>query len=725
MNVNNGTRRLISFLVFFLIMIIAIVLSTMEPNVDGDVRVTALDYTAVITDEPDGRGKAVITEVLTFDVRAHSRDYLTYELWRALPEEYVDGAKVEYNVLSVTQLFHDKPPLEYDETPNLYWWDGDYISKMPGYGPGNWHHSKGPYDGYKNWECVLFYVGGLYREKVYFEVVYEMYNASMRYNDATEFYVSLFDGETIRHLTSVKGQLLVPLDIMPRAGNYNAYTYGTNAGSFPFSESTTLNPGYHTFSFELDRSQLRFRPYNRYIEFALIAHGEDKHIFSRHADYNLFIDSDRLQQLMDAQDEYEALPGQYRTKKFTVLASLSAAALAIVFAVSIYDKALKKKKGFYKPLRPVRLYREIPGELDPCFTAALVFSKYKYSHNIKDGYASVMLSLVMKGYIDLVKQSRYSADMKPENVDIIVKHNPAQQASAQHDSAQQNSAQQDSAQHDSAQQNPGSPLETPVPLKPLTETEELYFNLILRYARDNRLSVSTLQQNVIEDYSYSYSFVTNVKEAIRSIGAKLMYFQDESYRKYQKAASGFAVGLTILGILVMLIGNLASYQTRLDLAFGAFFILGGGLVGAAVYLVAVSLGHILYTQAGVDEYAKWRGLYRFLNSNTLMNERTVLELAIWEHYLIYATAFGISKKVIKALNVRCPETSPEAGTSRIIGNPYFRTRRFYMSSRGFRTATRGASINRQTGGGWSSGSGSWGSGYGGGGRGGGGAGGGH
>jgi len=134
---NAGIVRTIVFILAFLIFIIFTVWVNLASDVDGDVRVTALDYRAVIVDEPGGRGKAVITELLTFDVRAHSRDYLTYELWRALPEEYVDGAKVEYNVLSVTQLFHDKPPVEFKETPNLYWWDADYINPAPGYGPGN------------------------------------------------------------------------------------------------------------------------------------------------------------------------------------------------------------------------------------------------------------------------------------------------------------------------------------------------------------------------------------------------------------------------------------------------------------------------------------------------------------------------------------------------------------------------------------------------------------
>ena len=96
-----------------------------------------------------------------------------------------------------------------------------------------------------------------------------------------------------------------------------------------------------------------------------------------------------------------------------------------------------------------------------------------------------------------------------------------------------------------------------------------------------------------------------------------------------------------------------------------------------------------------------------------MNERSVPDLALWEHYLVYATAFGISDKVIKALEINAPEF---AERSQILSNPYYRSRSFYVSSRSFRSSARSASSFARSGG--------YG-GYGGGGRGGGGGGGGH
>ena len=111
---------------------------------------------------------------------------------------------------------------------------------------------------------------------------------------------------------------------------------------------------------------------------------------------------------------------------------------------------------------------------------------------------------------------------------------------------------------------------------------------------------------------------------------------------------------------------------------------------------------------------KWHGLYKFLNDGTLMKEKTVIELPLWEKYLVYATAFGISEKVIKAIEINCPNMKDSV----MLNNEYYRSRSFRTHSHSFGRSTRHASrVSRSF-----HSSGSY---YGGGGRGGGGGGGGH
>lgn len=666
-------------------------------------RITEVDYKAVVVDEPGGEGKAVVTERLTFDVHAASKNNLFWELWRDLCESEVDGVKVHYKVNYVKQLFDDgRAPVEYTQSPKLYWDDDDFINTSGGLGPGKWFHSEGPYnENNRQYECVLFYVDGLYREEVVFEIQYEMYNAAFRYGDASELYLQLFSDEDVTHLTSFRGQILFPNEIMPKTGNYYAHTYGTNSHMFPFVESDTMNPGYRTFSFTLDASQLKFRPYNQYIEFALVAFGEDKHAFTKYASINDYYHEDTLEYLRQEHAKYEALAVNAKRAKVVILLLFSCVVLFTMLLVFALHKRTRKKYFASQPATQPAYFRDIPSALDPHFAAALVFCKHNKKQDIQDGYAAVLLSLTQKGYLELVKINP-DRDWAFNNTKIVLRHRPVQPQPAQN--------------------IPGGPPETPIPQQlsgnppPLTPTEAQYFHLILRHAGGAEIPLAAFQNRISADYEHTNAFVIGIRLAITNIGVHQGYFQSTTYKKPKEQAKGWALALIILGAIALIPGNLLCHQTRLDLAFGAFFVLGIGFIACGVVLNRLSNRYILLTQFGEAEYAKWRGLYRFLNSATLLNERSPIDLPLWEDYFIYATAFGISEKVIKALEIRCP--NPEASPVLHRGG-YYRTVYFHSSRRAFRSATRAAAFTARSGG-----HGGYG-GYGGGGRGGGGGGGGH
>ena len=682
--------------IIFIIIIFAIsfisensyIFEEMNLNPFDYARITEVDYKAVLVDEPYSNGKVVVTERLTFDIHAASKNNLFWELWRDLPESYIDGVKVDYQVNSVKQILDDGSEIIYDESPKLYWNDSDYINTARGYGPGKWYHSDGPYnESARNYECVFFYVDGLYREKVTFEIEYEMNNAALRYGDCSELYLSLYSEETIKHLESYKAQILIPDEDMPRSGNYDAYTYGTNSNRFPFTESDTKNLGYHTFSFELDKSDLRFRPYNEYIEFSLISYGADSHIFTDYASRNYYYNDYVLNELRQEQAEYDTVPENYKKAKFIVLLICLADVVIIIRYDIKKDKKMRKEHIFYEPTMQIKYFRDIPSSLDPVCASNLVFCKNRARKNDSDGYSSIMLSLVRKDYIELARIDEQK-DWTSNNVKIIVKHQPTP-------------IMNDLLEH--------QPIEN-YKIETLTPTEEYYFNLIIRHSHGNEISVKDFQAKVSMDYENTNTFVKNIENSVVNIGVSQGYFQKADYEQPKRQTKSVSTAHGIIGILLITLVNLISYQTYLDLAFGAFFILGVTFIFSSLYLRRLAKKYVLLTQFGEDEYAKWKGLYDFLNSETLMKERTVIELPIWEQYLVYATAFGISEKVITALKIRCPDME----MSPMLSNPYYRSRSFHYSCRSFRSVTRTASHIARSGGYGGHG------GYGGGGRGGGG-----
>lgn len=62
-----------------------------------------------------------------------------------------------------------------------------------------------------------------------------------------------------------------------------------------------------------------------------------------------------------------------------------------------------------------------------------------------------------------------------------------------------------------------------------------------------------------------------------------------------------------------------------------------------------------YTQEGIDEQEKWKAFKKYMEDFSLLNEKEIPDIAIWEQFLVYATAFGIAEKVIKQLKIVYPQ----------------------------------------------------------------------
>ena len=370
----------------------------------------------------------------------------------------------------------------------------------------------------------------------------------------------------------------------------------------------------------------------------------------------------------------------------------------------------------------MQYFRDIPSDLDPHFAATLSFSKSNHKVDVGDSYSALMLNLIRKGYIELQKVDN-DKDWTFNNIIINILYNPNSiyQTTSNLQSNTNNNINETKLENNilNNQQTDqpiinkfrninGKTLET------LSSNEETYFNLIIRHSLGNNIKMEDFQKKVAKDYDNTDTFVTTVEKSIVNIGISQGYFQKSNYNELKNKTKSLSNNYIIFGLLIMIIGNLIIVNTRFDLAFGSLFILGIVFIICGLYLKIFANKYVLLTQFGEDEYAKWKALYNFLNSETLMKDRTVIELPLWEKYLVYATAFGISNKVIKALEIRCPDVS----NSPILSSGYYRSSSFRTNNHLFRSATHSASrVSRSSryGGTY----------YGGGGRGGGGGGGGH
>ncbi len=704
-------RRLIPFL-FVIFIIFLMLFSEGYTFEDFDIEglnlnpfdycnLTDVEYTAILNDNPDKKANVEITEYLTFDIHSASKSNPYKELWRELPEEYVDGLKVTYDVKSVSQVLDNGQEIPYLETSKMYWEDSDYTQSST----MRWHHSDGSGIYPDNDESLLIYIPWTYREKLTFKIVYSMNNAALKYKDCSELYLSMYSGNTITKLNSYKAQILIPNEIMP--STYYSYTFGTSKSRIPYTESNTINPGYHTFSINLEKSDLKFNYHNRYLEFCLLAYGNDKHIFTKYAPNNMYSNQNVLNECIEENEYYETQNQKFNTYKTLLLL------LSLVGVFLLVKNTLKKyysiKDKLYEPEINYEYFREIPSDLDPIFASELVFMKDSFNENIdkKEEYAAILLSLVRKKYVTISKIN-YDNDWTNTNTLISL------------ETINTSYSLSNSTDVSSEPICIVTNMKTGEILEQLTTSERLYLELLERHSKsyNNSITIEQLQKRIDEDYVHTNAFVKDIeKKPILEAGVMQGYFQSANYEAPKKLLDYSSKSSLILGLILLIVINGISYYTPMALGFGAYTILGIAYIWRFIYLKAKGKNAVLFTQYGVDEQAKWYGLYNFLNSDTLINEKDVHDLVLWEKYLIYATAFGISEKVVKAIKIHAVEINID--NSPILNtNFYIHSRNFHITSRAFghsiHTYSRGGSFSSFSG-----------HGYGGGGRGGGGGGGGH
>jgi len=124
--------------------------------------------------------------------------------------------------------------------------------------------------------------------------------------------------------------------------------------------------------------------------------------------------------------------------------------------------------------------------------------------------------------------------------------------------------------------------------------------------------------------------------------------------------------LILLSIVVIALG-------AVSIPFVPFF--GIPMTVCGVISILLSGTTKRYTQKGADEVALWEAFERFLKEFTLMDEKELPELVMWEEYLVYATAMGIGEEVLKQL----PEKYPDFYESDFYHRSYMR--HFYYGRR--------------------------------------------
>ena len=158
--------------------------------------------------------------------------------------------------------------------------------------------------------------------------------------------------------------------------------------------------------------------------------------------------------------------------------------------------------------------------------------------------------------------------------------------------------------------------------------------------------------------------------------------REGAYRKNNPArekAQKFSIGMIGAGVVVVLLSGIASFLVGAGMTFfGAGLIIGGLIAYLCMRKAKAPL-----TLLGQKEYNKLKGLAKYMQEFSLMEEHEIPELVLWEDYMIFATAMGIADKVAEQLEIAYPEFKQLSASG-------FDTDRFlvlYFFSRSFRGMT--------------------------------------
>lgn len=145
---------------------------------------------------------------------------------------------------------------------------------------------------------------------------------------------------------------------------------------------------------------------------------------------------------------------------------------------------------------------------------------------------------------------------------------------------------------------------------------------------------------------FNNSYTSWMKSVI-SIGKKQDFFRSKS------AAYAISIILLVISFFTQVIGA----------SLGVDYILLYFIFIFAIILVIITAKSMNYNEKGTLHIKKWNAFKNFLKDFGDFAPKELPEVKLWERYLVYATIFGLAKKLQKDMNVKIKEFDDSIQTS--------------------------------------------------------------
>lgn len=257
-----------------------------------------------------------------------------------------------------------------------------------------------------------------------------------------------------------------------------------------------------------------------------------------------------------------------------------------------------------KPTQKIKYTKELP--YDGITPGQACFIKDVSLMKMGDVFSATLLSLKLKGVIDFI----YHGNEKIfQNVYIkIINDNP----------------------------------ELAVEEKPI-------FDFLLEYTKKFQREDKTISLNVLKKYIASSSQkVSKLKnDILASIKRSIPFYSQKANRRIIKKQIEIIYYIIAIIIMQLIHGNSFDFFTL----YTWINILS---IVNIFHCIMIATKTNAFDQIGIDYRESLRALQRYMSEFSEFKDKGLPEIALWEYYIIFAEAFGISKKVLQQIKASYP-----------------------------------------------------------------------
>jgi len=200
----------------------------------------------------------------------------------------------------------------------------------------------------------------------------------------------------------------------------------------------------------------------------------------------------------------------------------------------------------------------------------------------------------------------------------------------------------------------------PVPgknLYNLTKVQAAIYEFICNNLVDGSFSFEEYKQKIsppitmriisVTQLSARRAFVIFYKSLLKIINDLL----DKRY--IDQTGPQFAIYFSIIYIAIFIIWLFFFHNGNI----GDVYIFTGLFTAAALLIISSYKKDILsrWTKEGRIKHEKLKRYKKFMEELTLMKEKRITDVVLWEKLLVYATVFGIANKVVNAMKINYPD----------------------------------------------------------------------